>query len=52
MTQDLDAAEWGLQCHDSAVTPGRWGWAVREEKNLWAVIQERRDVGLSLLGED
>jgi hypothetical protein len=53
MTQaGLDAAEWELRCYDSAVTPGHWGWAVREEKNLWAVILEVDGVALSLSGED
>jgi len=56
MTQaGLDAAEWGLQGHELAVTPEHWGWAAREEKKLWTVMLEKRkvdDVWPSLFGED
>lgn len=47
----LDAAEWELRYHDSAVS---WWWAARGEGKLWIVIlrQEVDDVLPSLVAED
>jgi hypothetical protein len=52
----LDAEEWELRYHDSAVIPAHRWWAARGEWKLWVVIlrqqQQVDDVLPSLFAED